>query len=813
VRRETLVDFFLDLAEQKGEFLVYDDGYRSRTFSYVETIAMAWAFASRLRENGIGKGEKVILWSENRPGWLAAFWGAVVEGVVVVPIDYRASADFLQRVEKIVSARAVVIGDEVTYSDPSAWSMREIEDARASPLTAAPITRDDVVEIVFTSGATAEPKGVVITHANLLANLVPVEREIEKYRKYGKPFFPLRFVNLLPLSHLFGQAMAATIPPLVSGVVVFLKTYNPEEIFRQVRRRRVSVIVSVPKLLELLRDHVVAHFPEVAQPTPPGMRWWARWWRFRRVHRLTGWKFWAFVVGAAPLPPELEEFWSRLGYVVIQGYGLTETAPIVTLNHPFHTRKGTVGTPIAGVEVRIAPDGEILVRGGNVSAGYFNDPAANRESFEDGWFHTGDIGEVDSEGRLSIRGRKKDMIVTPEGLNVFPEDVERVLDAVPGVRESAVVGPDRVEAVIVLDPGADSREIIRQANAKLEEHQKIRGIREWPGLRLPRTEGTQKLKRGEIRNWLKGGEARAEVPELGVLGILRRYAPGRKITSETTLDELGLSSLDRVQLLMELEQQPGGAIGESAFTGARTVGDLMTGRPEPAPTAPPKFPAWSRLAPVRALRRVFQPAVIFPLTRYYARTAARGLENLTNAAGPVVFAANHQSHMDTPAIVAALPKHFRYRVAPAMSKEFFKAHFHPEGYSLYRRFISSLQYYLAVLAFNAFPIPQRELGVSHTMRYIGELVAEGWSILIFPEGVRAGEGDLRRFQPGVAMIASRLGVPVVPVRIRGLHDVLDPNAKWATRGQVTISFGAPMRMDGNDYSAQAAQIEEAVKAL
>ena len=187
------------------------------------------------------------------------------------------------------------------------------------------------------------------------------------------------------------------------------------------------------------------HLPEAAEAPPAGTSIPARWWRYRRVHRALGLKFWAFVVGAAPLPPDLEEFWRRMGFAVIQGYGLTETAPIVTLNHPFKTSKGSVGTPIAGVELRIAEDGEILVRGENVTSGYYGE-RRGRAGRRTGWLHTGDIGERDAQGRVFIKGRKKEMIVTPEGLNVFPEDVERVLDAQPGVRESAVVGVDRRRA-------------------------------------------------------------------------------------------------------------------------------------------------------------------------------------------------------------------------------------------------------------------------------------------------------------------------------------------------------------------------------
>src|SRR5262249_49143061 len=324
---------------------------------------------------------------------------------------------------------------------------------------------------IFTSGATAEPKGVVITHRNVLANIVPIEREVLKYRKWGRPFFPLRFLNLLPLSHMFGQAMATFIPPMLPGTCVFMRGYNPAEIVTQIRRRRVSVLVSVPKILDVLREYVqrgddVAREGDGARGFSRANRhrhWILRWWHYRSVHRMFGLKFWCFVVGAAPLEGTLASFWSELGFLVVQGYGLTETAPIVTLNHPFHARQGSVGTPIGGVQVKIADDGEILVRGENVTSGYFNSPSETARAFENGWFHTGDIGEIVAAGALHISGRKKEMIVTPEGLNVFPEDVEGVLNQIPGVRDSAVIGTDRVQAALILDPGANPDAIVQQA--------------------------------------------------------------------------------------------------------------------------------------------------------------------------------------------------------------------------------------------------------------------------------------------------------------------------------------------------------------
>ena len=415
----------------------------------------------------------------------------------------------------------------------------------------SPISRDDVTQIIFTSGATAEPKGVVIRHRNVLANIVPVEREVMKYRKYARPFHPLRFLNLLPLSHMFGQSMASSIPPMVRGTVIFTRSFNPHDVVSLIHRRRISVLVCVPKILSVLREHVVRVFPETAEPPPPGISIPGRWWKYRRVHRAFGLKFWAFVVGAAPLPPDIEEFFGRLGFAVIQGYGLTETAPIVTLNHPFKTSKGSVGTPIAGVEVRIAEDGEILVRGENVTSGYFDpgsgirDPGSetrnpgSRVFDSEGWLHTGDIGERDAQGRLFIKGRKKEMIVRPDGLNVFPEDVERALDAQEGVRESAVVGvvdgaEERVHAVLVLEPGVDPSVVLRRANAQLQDHQRIRTSSTWPASELPRTEGTRKLKRRAIHDWVQSGSSTTPAATAGFLRSAARAIRTR--TSRCWLD-------------------------------------------------------------------------------------------------------------------------------------------------------------------------------------------------------------------------------------------------------------------------------------
>lgn len=817
IPRQNLVDLFCEFSSSSTEFLQYDSGYRSWKYTYAQVGLAARRFATRLSENNIQKGDKVVLWSENRPEWIAAFWGCVLAGVIVVPIDYRSSQRFLRHVHEIVDARLLIVGEEVVLTSwsgqPPVWRLSDLEwTAMDCEAPSVPIDKNDVVEIVFTSGATGEPKGVLITHRNILANIVTPSQIVSGYRKWFRPVLPLRFLSLIPLSHMFGQVLTMFILPGIPGTAVFMHGYSPHEIMRQIRTGSVSVLVAVPKILQVLRKHIVLQFPEAANPPLATSHLIFRWWRYRRVHRSLGWKFWAFIVGAAPLARELEEFWSRRGFAVIQGYGLTETAPVVAFNNPFDIKEGTVGKPVAGVEVKIAPDGEILVRGESVTSGYYEAPSQTALAFEDGWFHTGDIGIFDNAGNLTIRGRKKEMIVTPEGLKVFPEDVEDVLNRVPGVRESAVVGRDRVHAVLVLHNSVDPNEIVHRANLQLEDHQRIRGVSIWPGDRLPRTEGTLKLKHGEIQAWLEAGRSAPVAVSSGgeMIDLLRRYAPDRIITPETTLDQLGLSSLDRVELMLDLEKQFDVSIDEALLTGGHTVSALDELN---TPPAVPEFPTWNRRWFARVIRRVTLSMLFMPLVRMIAHARITGREHLASLHGPVIFAPNHESHLDTPLILSALPSRYRYRVAPAMWKEYFDAHFAPNRHTRYEWFQDSLAYWLVALFFNAFPIPQSEAGARQSLRYLGDLVGDNWSVLFFPEGERTEAGEVKPFQPGIGLIAGRLRVPVVPIRLRGVDKILHRHARWPRVGRVEITFGPPQHLAGQDYVALAKQVEEAVLAL
>jgi long-chain acyl-CoA synthetase len=369
-----------------------------------------------------------------------------------------------------------------------------------------------------------------------------------------------------------------------------------------------------------------------------------------------------------------------------------------------------------------------------------------------------------------------------------------------------------------LESDAHADAVVREANARLQDHQRVRGASVWPGDALPRTDGTKKLKRATLREWVASGAGPAEAAAGNTLeDLVARFARGRDIGDATTLEELGLSSLERVELMVALEDRFQTRVDEARFADARSIGEIRDLVERPAVPAeleePGGFPAWNRTWPVRIIRRLSLATWIMPLARLFAHARIEGLENLKGVEGPVIFASNHQSHMDVPVIFAALPGHWRARIAPAMLKEFFRAHFHPTEHTWRQWFTNSLNYYLACFYFNTFPIPQREAGARHTLRYMGELTGRGWSILIFPEGVRADTGDIKPFRGGIGMIASRLDLPVIPVRLDGVDRVLHPTWKMAKPGKVRVAFGAPLRLHGDDYAALAAQVEQRVRNL
>ena len=788
-----------------------------------------------------------MLWSEGRPEWVAVFWACLARGVQVVPLDHHSSPEFVARIVSQTSARLLVHrGAAASPTLPlERFAIESLNELPSGPrFRPTPVSGDDVVEIIYTSGTTAEPKGVIHLHRNICANLDPIRREIDLYKKWAGPFQPIRLLDLLPLSHMFGQSMGIFIPLLLDGAAVFMTGLHPAAIRKAIRRERISVLVCVPRILDSLRTDVERNYPRSkAVPAKTGgpLR---RWWRHRDIHRAFGLKFWAFVVGGAVLDPETEAFWARIGLLVVQGYGLTETSPVVSVNHPFRARRGTLGEVIGGQEVRIADDGEILVRGASVVTEYLESRTRRAPAVdEDGWLHTGDIGERDPEGRLIYRGRKKDVIVTADGMNVYPEDIERALTREDGVRDAVVVpvgpaGAERVHAAFILDePGENLVAMVERVNRRLEPHQRIQSSSEWPEEDFPRTASTLKTQRRKVAARLS---ATVQIPGRGeatgldeILQTLTRRSP-EDLTDERRLaEDLGLSSLERIDMLSSLEEHYGIELDETRFSTLSTLGQVRAwvagqaegSAPGPIGGAPSaratervatamqvRPPRWARTRPVAVMRGAIRKALFLPLFRHYIPLSVGGLQNLERAAPPVIFASNHTSHLDTVALTAALPAGWQGRLAPAVRQQYF---FPSEGTPAFgRRARQRALYYLCCGLFNAYPLSQ-ELGqVRDALRYTGELVESGYCPLVYPEGKRTPDRHLLPFQPGVGLMALRLEVPVVPVYLHGLFDVMSLHDSWPSRGPVHVEFGSAIHSGESDqYSQLAERVEASLRSM
>jgi long-chain acyl-CoA synthetase len=836
--RQSLLDYFGPSSRPPEEAaIVWRRGYRTVRWSYADLLGAGHRFARTLQNRGVAKGGRVLIWGENSGAWIAAFLGCLLRGAVAVPMDRIADIGFAQRVAEQAGVQLAVMDralPALKVVPTTIWLEELAEAATARPLEISPsprLERGDPIEIVFTSGTTAEPRGVVLTHGNLLANLEPMEREIERYRRYERVVHPLRFLDLLPLSHVFGQLLGILLPQIIGATSVFLDTLNPAEVIGAIHDERVSVLATVPRLIESLREQIErdltasGEFEKLRRDFEESAaeHFLKRCWRFRAIHRRFGWKFWAIISGGATLPADAERFWSRLGYAVIQGYGLTETTSLISLNHPLRLNRGSIGKPLPGLELKLSDGGEILVRGENVASGYWKAAGIGPLLDEDGWFHTGDIGERDAGGNLYFKGRLKNVIVTPEGLNVHPEDLETELRKEPAVRDCVVVGLERsgnAEACAVLllrdallDREAEVAEIVDRANRRLAPFQQMRRWMVWPDKDFPRTP-THKPILAEIR---KAAEAqwddRGAHPEAGAPGsgpfaeILSRLARGRSASVDSA-SPIELSSIERVELLSALEDRYQVNLSETEFAHADTVGALERLLEQSPGREPPyHYPRWAQSWPVRIIRATVLNLLARPAMLLLGWPRIRGRENFRGLEGPVLVIANHIAFFDPAYVLEALPARLRHTLAVAMDGELLESmRSPPRGTRFWAGLADRAAYWLVVSMYNVFPLPRRA-GFRKSFAFAGDLVDRGWSVLVFPEGTRTSNGRAGPFRAGIGLLSVRLRVPVVPVRLDGIFELKQAGKNWARPGQIVVSIGAPVHFNESD------RVEEITREL
>jgi long-chain acyl-CoA synthetase len=484
------------------------------TLTYGALQLRAQRFAAQLQEQRLAKGDRLLIWSASRSDWLVAYLGALLLGVIVVPLDVSSREDFLERVARLTEAKLLITTRQQWEGlQRRSLPFVDIDALPLAPLPAADLPQvqgSDLAEIVFTSGTTGQPKGVMLSHANIASNATSAVEVVDMHAQDCA-------LSILPLSHMFEMTIEVAL--LNCGArIVYARSLAPETLLKLLSTQHATCMVLVPQALQLFLNgierqvrrqrrerafelllRVAAHLPFRARKL-----------LFSSVHRRFGGRFRFFVSGGAYLPPLIAQKWELMGFRVMQGYGATECAPVISAT-PFREHVlDSVGKPLPGVEVRIDADKQILVRGPNVAQGYWRNPEATAAAFEDGWYATGDLGAIDARGNLSIIGRQKNMIVLANGLNVYPEDIENALQLHPSVKDAVVCGLTKegqgpeIHAILLMEESSQARSVVQQVNKQLAAHQQIRGFTLWPEADFPRTH-TLKVKRQDVL---------AQLPEL-----------------------------------------------------------------------------------------------------------------------------------------------------------------------------------------------------------------------------------------------------------------------------------------------------------
>jgi long-chain acyl-CoA synthetase len=817
----------------------------------------------RFHRLGYRKGDRVVLWSENQPEWGVAYLGASSIGLVVVPLDSRTWHREVWSVARFTEARAILasracfgrLTDEELAANERAESPVALldVDSECDPFAHEEYPRstdprpdaeaddeprppgpDDLASIIFTTGTAVDPKGAMHTHRNFLSNLFGVSRSL-----------PLtgddRFLSVLPLYHAL-EFTCGFLAPLYRGcTVTYARSLKPKVILETMRETGTTVMLGVPTLYALLRDDIERRVLGASRSQLrnnlmlTGKRLARSWERrfdrsigrqvFVRVHQALGGRLRFLVSGGSALGGELYDNYYALGIPIYEGYGLTETAPVLTVNPLYQSRKGSCGKPVPGVELRLFHTdkdgvGEIIVRTPSLMKGYWRNPKATERVVIDGWFHTGDLGWVDADGYLYITGRIKDVIVTGAGKNVYPMDLEAIYRAIPEIEEICVVGvasglSEDVHGVIVpsaeVAEAGEAEEIrkriqreIQRVGRDLPSYHRLQHVHVWPG-ELPRDEDGE-IDRDAVRRAVRvraDGEAATRAPardgdrRQALLDEIARLArvPAADIRPESRLSEdLGLDSLQAIELLLHLDHALGVSLDDETAARIETVGQLLneipeeTARPEPprrprpVPTVRSALPHHQRPALDRALFGSFR-AGLKALYRGYFDLEVRNAERIP-AEPPYLLAANHSSHLDAPAILASIEL--------ARGSEAAR-HLHVLGARDYF-FDTPLKRWFFSTFLNVVPIEREETSLAG-LRMVKRILSAGESALIFPEGTRSRTGEIDAFKPGLGLLARELEVPIVPVHIHGTFPALPAGRILPRPGKIVVAFGEPVTMD------------------
>ncbi len=837
-------------------------------YSYEDLRAHARQIRTSLARQGLAKGDRILLLAENQPEWGIAYLGAVSLGMVVVPLDRQTPGAEVMRVAAFVETKHLLtstksfeslrkqVGEDI--SDLCPLSINNF----ALPLDADPasgmpykeeeveprveVKPEDLASIIFTSGTTVEPKGVMLTHGNFIANVKGTAEVLAPYETD-------QFLSVLPMNHALEFTCGFLMPIFGGSTVSFVTALKSNVILGTMRETGTTCMLGVPRLFKLFHDGIkkeikkagaitsgvvgalktVSHASHAVTGVNSGRK------LFAKVHENFGGKIRVFVSGGAALDPEIFEDFQTMGFPICEGYGLTETAPVLTVNPLEQTKSGAVGPPLPNVEIRLENQdatgvGEIVSRGPTIMDGYYKNEEATNSVLKDGWFHTGDLGRLDDDGYLFITGRVKDLIVTPAGKNVYPDEVEMLYRDLPGMKEMTVLGVkaskglgEQVHMVVVTEEDSEEqRASLNQAVQKLSRdipsYQRVQKVHFWTE-DLPRTP-TLKVKRNQVRQSVIEGDAprketaasaaAAQVEEgsleTEVSKVLAEVAriPASDIKDDHDIQyDLGLDSLEKVDFLVRSEKRWGVKLPESLATRLHRVRDAVAiideavtnahvqGEPESAEAAAAD---WSSIlekgelepqdlaaiagrngfnGPARALLH----GGLRTFCKAWLSVESEGTEHLPKS-GSYIIAANHSSHLDTPSILASIPG-LRERIRILGARDYF--------------FNTRLKSWFFRNYMNVLPFDRKE-NFLEGLRVARACLENDYVLLIFPEGSRSPNGEVQPFKVGLGIIAHELQVPIVPVRIQGTYQSLPKGGRFPRMHPVKVSFGEAITPQGED---------------
>lgn len=803
--------------------------HKDSLISYSELIENVKSYATLI---DILPDERVAIVSENRPEWVYAFFGIWKRGGIVVPIDFMSTPEEIRYILEDSSPRIIFCSDTTFENVKKAAEGLDVEVINFDRvILPAPwegkISRDekDIAILPYTSGTTGNPKGVMLTYRNIISN-------IEGIAHVGIADENDITLAILPFHHMYPLMTTLLLPLYLGATIVFLDKLTPEDILNKLQKYRITILIGVPRLYQLFHRRIMEQiekkkfakilFRLMERLENQKLRRKV----FSKVHKVFGGNIKYMVSGGAKLPLEVARDFTTLGFTVIEGYGLTETSPIVSFNPPDRIKLGSVGIPIEGIQVMTTDEGEIVVKGDNVMKGYWKKPSETEKVIIDGWFYTGDLGYIDEEGYIFITGRKKEIIVLGSGKNIFPEEIEnKILEKASFIKEVgvfekegklyALIYPDleKIKSLKITNLHETIKwEVIDRVNRELPEWKRVVGFKivetELPKTRLGKLrrfllpqlyEKADKMKRKQEEDDF----TIFETEEGKIIKDFLEKLTKKDIHPSDHLEiDLGLDSLAKVELLGFLETTFDLSLSEEELAENIVVRDLIEFVRNKRGKVSPRGISWKDILEKAPAYKLYNFPFIYNFGRnllklyfkLYHRIDVRGVENLPEP--PFIIAPNHQSYLDAFAVASVLPKNIAEKTYFLGEEKYFK------------KFPASLFGKLShVITVNV------NRGLKESLQKTAYALKSGKVVVIFPEGARTRTGDLMEFKKGVSILSKELQVPIVPVAIDGAYEAWSIYDKFPKPRKIKIMFGKPIEPNAKSYDEITKELEDWVKDM